>query len=274
MGGWIWALPVQTPKSSAVMIDRVGNSVKRSYQMEVRSGMSSLLRDSKPLELRRAEPIGEDEAHRLVQDERLRLARELHDIVSFGFATIAMQAGVAAHVADSQPEQAFEALQAIRVASRDVLHDVRAVLGQLRDDDAAGSDPARGIGQLSSLAESTSGAGVRTSVLILGQPRPVPLAVDLSVYRIVQEALANVLRHAPGATACVRLVYERSYLVVSIEDDGAAEASGGTSAAEGSGYGIVGMRERAHALGGDLDAGPLLGRGYCVRATLPFLARP
>ena len=233
--------------------------------------MSSLLHHSKPLELLRAEPVGVDEAHQLVQRERLRLARELHDIVSFGFATIAMQAGVAAHVADSRPEQALEALQAIRTASRDVLDDVRAVLGQLRDDHDA-TEPARGIGQLKSLAESTSRAGVQASVLIVGQPRPVPLPVDLSVYRIVQEALANVLRHAPGATASVTIVYEPRHLAVTIEDDGTGAA--GEFAGEGSGYGIVGMRERAHALGGELDAGPRPGRGFCVRATLPFRAGP
>ncbi len=233
--------------------------------------MSSLLGDSTPLELRGAEPIGDDEAHRLVKGERLRLARELHDIVSFGFATIAMQAGVAAHVADSRPEQALEALQAIRAASRDVLQDVRAVLGQLRDDDAA-SEPARGIGQLNALADSSSCAGVQSSVLIVGQPRPVPLAIDQTVYRIVQEALANVLRHAPGAAAVVTLVYERNHLVVTIQDGGPGEP--GDVAAEGSGYGIVGMRERARALGGELDAGPLPGGGFFVRATLPFFARP
>jgi signal transduction histidine kinase len=233
--------------------------------------MSSLLRDVEPLELRKAEQLREDEANRLVQGERLRLARELHDIVAFGFATIAMQAGVAAHVADSRPEQALEALQAIRVASRDVLRDVRVVLGQLRDDEEA-AEPARGIGQLSSLAESASHAGVRAAVLVLGRPRPVPLAVDLAVYRIVQEALANVLRHAPGASASVTLVYERGQLVVTIENDGTDGV--GELATEGSGYGIVGMRERAQALGGDVEAEPLLGSGFRVRATVPFLARP
>ena len=231
--------------------------------------MSSLLRDVEPLELRGAEPIGQDEAHRLVKDERLRLARELHDIVSFGFATIAMQAGVATHVADSRPEQALEALQAIRAASRDVLCDVRAVLGQLRDDEE-GAEPARGIGQLNSLADTASRTGVRASVLVLGRPRPVPLSIDLSVYRIVQEALANVLRHAPGATALVTVGYERSHLVVTIENDGTDVDERAT---EGSGYGILGMRERAQALGGDVEARPLPGGGFRVRATVPFLAR-
>ena len=165
--------------------------------------MSSLLRDVELLELRRVEQIEEDEANRLVREERLRLARELHDIVSFGFATIAMQAGVAAHVAESRPEQTVEALQAIRTASRDVLADIRVVLEQLREDNDA-AEPARGIGQLGPLVESAARAGVDASLLVLGRPRPVPLEVDRTVSRIVQEALAHVLRHAPGAAPASR----------------------------------------------------------------------
>jgi signal transduction histidine kinase len=234
--------------------------------------MSSLLRDVAPLELRRGERIDEDEADRLVREERLRLARELHDIISFGFATIAMQAGVAAHVAESRPEQAVEALQAIRTASRDVLDDIRAVLGQLREDDDA-AEPARGIGQVGALVESAAGAGVDASVVVLGRPRPVPLEVDGTVYRIVQEALTNVLRHAPDAAALVTLSYERGYVEVTIEN-GRSTSHPGAHGDKGSGYGIVGMRERAQALGGDVEAGRLPGHGFRVRAILPFRARP
>jgi signal transduction histidine kinase len=236
----------------------------------LRSEMSTLLSSSNPQGLVRSEPIAEVDVRRLVLDERRRLARELHDVVAFNFATIALQAGVAVHVADKHPDQALEALQAIRAASQDVLREMRAVLGQLRDDDRA-PEPARGIGQLDRLAESTSRAGVETSVHISGQPRPVPVAVDLSVYRIVQEALTNVLRHSLGATASVLVAYEQRCLVVSIEDDGMGEA--GDFAAEGSGYGIVGMRERALALGGELEAGPRPDRGFGVHASLPFLGR-
>jgi signal transduction histidine kinase len=232
--------------------------------------VSSLLRETKPLQLVQSAPVEQDEMPLLVRAERLRLARELHDIVSFGFATIAMHAGIAAHVADERPEQAAEALRAIRTASRDVLDDVRAVLGQLRDDDAA-FEPARGIGSLDRLAQGTSAAGVRTSLTIHGQPRPVPVAVDQTVYRIVQEALANVLRHSPGASASVSVVYEQRCLVVTIEDDGATDGSEPSS--EGCGYGLVGMRERAEALGGDVHAGPTAAGGFRILATLPFLPR-
>jgi signal transduction histidine kinase len=233
--------------------------------------MSSLLRDVELLELRRVEHIEENEAHRLVREERLRLARELHDIVSFGFATIALQAGVAAHVAESRPEQVVEALQAIRTASRDVLSDIRTVLEQLREDDDA-AEPARGIGQLGALVASAARAGVDASLLVLGRPRPVPLEVDRAVYRIVQESLANVLRHAPGAAASVTVSYERGHLDVTIQNDRTNDP--GDHDDEGSGYGIVGMRERAQALGGDVEAGLLPGRGFRVRAIVPFRVRP
>jgi signal transduction histidine kinase len=233
--------------------------------------MYSLLRDSEsPSELRRPDTIGEHEAHDLVEAERLRIARELHDVVAHGLATISLQAGVAAHLADAHPEQAVLALAAIRAASRDVLGELRGILGQLRDDDRA-SQPARGVGRIDVLVESTSGAGVQTSVQVAGRPRPVPVEVDLAAYRIAQEALANVLRHAPGATASVSISYERHHLLVTIEDDG--RGFGGELASEGCGYGIVGMRERVLALDGELEAGPRPGGGFRVRALLPYLRR-
>jgi signal transduction histidine kinase len=232
--------------------------------------MSSLLSD-RTEELAPREVSGGEEAGLLVKAERLRLARELHDVVSFGFATIALQAGVATHHGAERPEQALEALHAIRVASRDVLDEVRAILGQLREDDET-SEPARGIGRLESLAASTSSAGVLTTVQVSGRPRPLPVAVDLAVYRIVQEALANVLRHSPAATARVSVVYARDHLRITIEDDGVGRRT--DLATEGSGYGIIGMRERALALGGALDAGPRPDGGFCVQASIPFLGRP
>jgi signal transduction histidine kinase len=234
--------------------------------------MSSLLNGPEALRHpTRIERIGEDEASRRVDAERLRIARELHDVVAYGFATISLQAGVAAHVGKERPEQALVALEAIRIASRDVLGELRAILGQLRQDDAA-PEPARGIGTLAALADTTTNAGVPTSVHVSGRPRPVPLAVDQAVYRIVQEALTNVLRHARGATASVSVVYEQSRLVISVRDNGAGEAN--ELVGHGSGYGIVGMRERAVALGGALTAGPRPQGGFRVDASLPFLARP
>jgi signal transduction histidine kinase len=223
------------------------------------------------LELVPADATARNDAAELVRAERLRLARELHDIVSYGFATVAVHAGIAAHVAESRPEQAVDALRAIRTASRDVLDDVRAVLGQLREDDDV-FEPARGVGSLEPLAQRTSDAGVPTSLRVSGQPRPVPVVVDQTVYRIVQEALANVIRHSPGAAATVSVVYEARSLVVTVENGGNGAAT--SPSTRGSGYGLVGMRERALALGGDLEAGPKPGGGFRVIAVLPFLPRP
>jgi signal transduction histidine kinase len=251
-----------------VIIDPMEISVqRRSPDRRKGSKMSSPLSRQTPQKLMLAERLVEDEARRLVRTERLRLARELHDIVSYGFATIALQAGVAAHVAETNPEQAGEALRVIRDASRDVLDEIRAMLGQLREDDDA-AEPARGIGRLGALAESTSSSGVRTTVCLTGPSRPLPIAVDLAAYRIVQEALANVLRHSPGAAACVAVIYETHGLSISIEDDGKGDPD--TLTTQGSGYGIVGMRERATVLGGDLEAGPLPGGGFCINAFLPY----
>jgi signal transduction histidine kinase len=232
--------------------------------------MSSLQSQQVPPKLMLVEQLVDDEARRIVRTERLRLARELHDIVSYGFATIALQAGVATHVAETKPEQAVEALRVIRDASRDVLDEIRAMLGQLREDDDA-AEPARGIGRLGALADTTSSAGVRTTVCLTGPSRPLPIAIDLAVYRIVQEALANVLRHSPGAAASVAVVYEKHGLSVSIEDDGNGDPD--TLTTQGSGYGIVGMRERATGLGGELEAGMLPGGGFCVQAFLPYRGR-
>jgi signal transduction histidine kinase len=263
------ALAVQTPGRCAVMIVCMQNS---SETQRASCPTDSLLTHSDaPRRFVRSEPIGEEEARRLVEAERLRLARELHDVVAYGFATISLHAGVAAHGAEAHPERAVEALQAIRTASRDVLGEMRAILGQLRHDDEA-SEPARGIGRLGQLAENTTRAGVPTIVHMSGRPRPVPVAVDFAVYRIVQEALTNVLRHARGATASVSVSYESRCLVVEVEDNGTGEA--GDLASEGSSYGIVGMRERARALGGELRAGPRPGGGFSVCATVPFLGRP
>ena len=244
-----WALPVQTPSRPTAILVR----------MEYAGGVPQTSR----LPLREADERG------LLETERLRIARELHDVVSHGFATISLQAGIAAHIAETQPEKAVEALHVIRDASREVLHELRSILGQLREDGQT-AEPARGIGRLDVLVEQTRSAGLQVSVRVAGRPRPVPVALDVAVYRIVQEALTNALRHAPHATVRVMVAYEPRGVAVTVEDDG-----NGTSDApsEGCGYGILGMRERAASLGGELDAGSLPDGGFCVHAFLPFRRR-
>jgi signal transduction histidine kinase len=201
--------------------------------------------------------------------ERLRIARELHDVVGHGLATISLQAGVATRVGEERPEVVLDALRTIRETSRFVLDEVRGILCQLRDDAIA--EPARGIGALRRLVDATTNAGTRASLHVNGRSRPLPLAVDQTAYRIVQEALANVLRHAHGAATDISIEYEARRLVVTVENDGAGRPS---ELAEGStGYGLRGMGERVSELGGELETGPSPDGGFRVRASLPFVRR-
>jgi signal transduction histidine kinase len=206
-----------------------------------------------------------------IQAERLRIARELHDVVAHSFAAIALHAGVAEHVKDDRPEQVTEALRAIKAVSGEAARELRAILGVLRRvDDADLPAPSRGVGGLEALAATVSDAGVPTRVTISGQPRPLLAAVDQAAYRIVQESLTNVLRHAGPASASVRVAYEPDRMVVEVVDDGHAQEVRAGARAPGTGHGIAGMRERALALGGQLEAGKRTGGGFRVRASLPF----
>jgi signal transduction histidine kinase len=212
-----------------------------------------------------------DDAAAAVHTERVRIARDLHDAVGHSLATISLQAGVAAHIAEQRPEAALAALESIRTTSRDVLDEIRAILGQLREDDAV-AEPARGIGTIDALVEATRNAGVRLTSTIVGRSRPLLLIVDQTAYRIVQESLTNILRHAYGATAYVAVAYEQDRLVVTVENDGTGRPSG--LASNSTGYGIRGMRERARQLGGDLEATAHTDGSFRVQALLPFRPRP
>jgi signal transduction histidine kinase len=220
-----------------------------------------------------AERTREEEARRQVDAERLRIARELHDVLAHGIATISVQAGVAAHVLDERPERAAEALRTIKSTSREALRELRGILGVLREADAdEPREPTPGLSQIERLVDATSHAGVSTRVRISGQRRPLPATVDLAAYRIVQESLTNVLRHAAGASAQVAISYSDAEMTISVDDDGLAEPPRSTTSnghGRASGHGILGMRERAHALGGELDAGPRANGGFRVRARLP-----
>jgi signal transduction histidine kinase len=214
------------------------------------------------------------EVQRAVSEERLRIARELHDVVASSFATISVQAGVAAHVLEEQPGQAGEALEAIKSASKEALSELRTILGMLRTvDDSEARPSAPGLGRLDALAARTTAAGVTTQVRFEGRPRSLPAVVDLTAFRIVQEALANVLRHAGPASAVVTIGYERERLTVEVEDDGRGAARSNRVPSEGSGNGIAGMGERALALGGEFEAKSRPKGGFRVRARLPVLGR-
>lgn len=211
-----------------------------------------------------------ERARRAVDAERLRIARELHDVVAHTMATINVQAGVAAHVIDQQPDQAARALEAIRQASKEGLRELRGILNVLRqadeDDDRS---PAPRLAQLEALVENATRAGLPTSVEVQGRVRALAPTVDLTAYRIVQESLTNVMRHAGPTTARVTLSYADDELEVEILDGGPGRVDG---APPGAGHGIAGMRERAEAVGGTLTAGPRPEGGFRVQARLPLEA--
>ncbi|TMR00311.1 sensor histidine kinase [Actinomadura soli] len=216
-----------------------------------------------------------EEERRQASEERLRMARELHDVLAHNISMINVQAGVALHLMDENPEQARTALAAIKEASKEALTEMRGVIGALRSQgETAPRTPTAGLGGLDDLLARARSAGLRVDAEITGDRRPLQAGTDLAAFRIVQESLTNVSRHAgPGpVTARVRIAYGEHEIVVRVDDDGQ-----GVSLLDdpgGSGSGIRGMRERATALGGSFDAGPRPGGGFRVRATLPLRAGP
>ncbi|MGV9286011.1 sensor histidine kinase [Streptomyces sp. NPDC003719] len=221
----------------------------------------------------KAERTREEEARRRVAEERLRIARDLHDVVAHHIALVNVQAGVAAHVMDKRPDQAKEALAHVREASRSALNELRATVGLLRqsDDPRAPTEPAPGLDRLDELVATFHHAGLHIEVARADQGATLPTAVDLAAYRIIQEALTNVQKHAgPRAKAEVSIVRVGPNIEVTVLDDGA----GGTDApADGGGHGLLGMRERVTAVRGTLTTGPRYGGGFRVHAILPVRNR-
>lgn len=204
---------------------------------------------------------------RQANEERLRIARELHDVVAHHMSLINVQAGVALHLVDRRPEQAQTALSAIKDASKEALTELRALVGVLRDEaEPAPRAPAAMLGSLDDLVQRSAHAGLTVRKLVDGEARPLPASVELAAFRIVQEAVTNVVRHADARHADVRLAYEDEALIVQVDDDGTGVGAKGLD--EGSG--IRGMRERATALGGSLAVGPSPFGGMRVHARLPL----
>jgi len=218
--------------------------------------------------LRRAETEREREAARRVAEERLRIARELHDVLAHTIAAISVQAGLALDVLDDSPAQARTALSAIRAASRSAMTELKATVGMLRagDDRLAPRSPPAGLDQLDQLVAMVRDAGLRVDVAVTGEAHPLPAAIDRAAYRIVQESLTNVVRHAGATCVSVAISYEDAALALSIADNGGGAARGQPAPP---GHGLVGMRERAVMLGGTLETGPRPGGGFLVQAKLP-----
>ncbi|MFE6412766.1 sensor histidine kinase [Streptomyces sp. NPDC057837] len=221
----------------------------------------------------RAERTREEEARRRVAEERLRIARDLHDVVAHHIALVNVQAGVAAHVMDKRPDQAKEALAHVREASRSALNELRATVGLLRQsgDPEAPTEPAPGLDRLDELTGTFRSAGLHVEVARADQGTALPAAVGLAAYRIIQEALTNVQKHAgPQAKAEVSVVRVGPNIEITVLDDGTGE---GETPAAGGGHGLLGMRERVTALRGTLTTGPRYGGGFRVHAILPVKSR-
>ncbi|MEV6836285.1 sensor histidine kinase [Streptomyces sp. NPDC051133] len=206
-------------------------------------------------------------ARRRADEERLRIARELHDVLAHSISVINVQAGMGLALIDSDPEQARAALTTIKAASKEALGEVRQVLDTLRAPGAAPRAPAPGLDRLPELVEQAAAAGL--TVDVEGEPPPLPPGADLAAFRIVQEALTNVVRHSGARHARVGLAHDGGALRLLIDDDGPATGAD----AGGSGNGLAGMRERAAALGGTIEAGPRPDGGYRVLAVLPSRLR-
>ena len=213
-----------------------------------------------------------EDAQRAVTAERSRIARELHDVVAHNVSVMVVQAGGARRTIDRDPARAAAAMEAIEATGRLALTEMRRLLGVLRTDDEAtdARAPQPGVARLDDLVKHVRSAGLPVQVVVQGSPVELAAGVDLSAYRIVQEALTNALKHAGPASAEVRLRYSEADLQVSVRDNGRGSAAALTQGSEGAGHGLAGMRERVSLFGGVLHAGPRRGGGYEVVATLPL----
>jgi signal transduction histidine kinase len=214
----------------------------------------------------------EEAALRRASEERLAIARDLHDVVAHSISVINVQANTALHLMDRQPERAREALTAIHEVSRQALTELSAVLGALRDtaqDPRAPLAPPPGLARLGELTERARSAGFAVELIAEGPARELPAGVDAAAYRIVQEALTNAVRHSGGTSARVLLRYRPDGVEVEVNDDGAAQEADRPRGTVSPGRGLAGMTERARALGGTLDAGPRADGGFRVLARLP-----
>jgi len=215
-----------------------------------------------------------DQDRRLAADEeRTRIARELHDVVAHDVSVIAIQAGAARAVQASKPEAAAQALGLIETTARETLIELNRLLGVLRGSNGATPDrsPQPGIGQLAGLVEELRAAGLEVDARVEGKAEPLPPALDLSAYRILQEATTNVLKHARARRVDIRIHYSPNMLGLDVRDDG---AGGGGDPASSSGHGLIGMRERVALFGGKVHAGRNRAGGFSVHARLPIESTP
>jgi signal transduction histidine kinase len=236
------------------------------FAVAITVGLGRAVRLRVDLANARAE-AAEEAARRRSSDERLRIARELHDIIGHSLGTIAVQAGVGRHLMETEPEKAAEALDNIARISRDSLDEVRSAVAALRDD-AAPYQPAPSLTDLPDLIENVRSTGLTVDLTLPDDLESIPRQTGAAVYRITREALTNVVRHAHASNASVQVDHHDGRVELAIRDDGGG-AHNGQKQDAGTGHGIAGMRERAEALGGSLSAGPASDGGFLVTASLP-----
>ncbi|MEU5755068.1 sensor histidine kinase [Streptomyces sp. NPDC047829] len=254
-----WIIGLVNPAAWVLMIASFGSyvRVRREYAI-ARAEHAAQERD--------------EEARRRVIQERMRIARELHDVVAHHLALANAQAGTAAHLARTRPDQAISMIEKLPEVTASALRELKATVGLLRQDtDAEELAPAPGLKQLPQLVHSLAAAGLEVSVTSEGRPRALAPGLDLTAYRIVQEALTNVTKHATTPCARVRLDYTPHYLTLTITNEaGAGPEVAGGSPRHSSGFGLLGMRERAMSVGGTFHAGPRPGGGFEVACALPL----
>jgi signal transduction histidine kinase len=222
------------------------------------------------------------ETRRARSEERLQISRELHDVVAHTLSVIAVQAGVAGYVVETRPEEAARALSSIEQTSRSALHEMRALFGVLRDGETGARNgagpgmqdaalvPAPGLADLDTLVERTGEAGVRVELSVRGERPRLPAGLDLAAYRVIQEAVTNVIKHAATDRCLVAVAHQEDTLMLEVTDNGTGGAASGGGELLVAGNGIIGMRERAAMYGGEVRAAPLPGRGFRVTARFPL----
>jgi signal transduction histidine kinase len=222
--------------------------------------------------LRRAEAEHSAATARAVAAERARIASELHDVVTHNVSVMVVQAGAARQVLADSPDDAREALLAVEASGRTAMTELRHLLGLLAPQGDELLRPQPGLGQLPSLMSRVRAAGLAVELAVEGEERPLPPGLDLAAYRVIQEGLTNVIRHAGQSRAEVRLDYRADELLIDIADNGSPAGHGGAAGftGPGTGHGLIGLRERVALYGGDLDAGPRPGGGWRVRAVIPL----
>jgi signal transduction histidine kinase len=257
----MFAKRVREPTSGGV-VQMVGDALVWGVILSVALTLGSTVR------ARRLAVAGvrTEQARRVASEERLRMAQDLHDSIGHGLAAIAMQAGVALHVLDRDPQEARQAIRAVRETSREALENLRTELEGLRNLEPAGRRPTPGLEDLDRLTERVRAGGVAVHIDIKPSLAALPPAVDAAAYRIVQESLTNVLRHAGATDVRIRIRQQDEMLSLDVTDAGGSRIPGPS----GGGLGIDGMRAQAEAVGGTLNAHPRPGNGFTVEARLPL----